>query len=171
VTVLGISNPAAPIELTDIDDLSELNAESVRRARQGRENLEAFIAPFVEKAKSDLTATFEEIIADVEVDSEMFRQRELRAIFVEAVTEALANGPEGWYADAWYLNTPWDFALEEVAVPVYIWYSEKDQSAPPRSVELMAKRLNVASIDLRSGGHLGDAERQENVWRTLVAAA
>ena len=63
----------------------------------------------------------------------------------------------------------WDFALEDVGVPVHIWYAADDQNAPPRSVELMAARLNVASIDLRAGGHLGDTAREEQVWRTLLA--
>jgi hypothetical protein len=34
----------------------------------------------------------------------------------------------------------------------------------------MAARLNVASIELRAGGHLGDTAREEQVWRILLAA-
>ena len=172
VRVLSISNPAAPPELIDVDDFGELNAEVQRRADESRESMEAFMAPYAEKFVADATGALEEVMADApEADREAFRGREMRAIFLEAVTEALANGPEGWYDDAWYLSIPWDFALEDVAVAVHVWYAAEDNSAPPRSVELMAARLNVASIDLRSGGHLGDVEREEQVWRTVLAAA
>jgi pimeloyl-ACP methyl ester carboxylesterase len=174
VTVLGLSNPAAPLELTDLDDMDDMNAEATRRAQEGRESMEAFIALIYEKVQADIAGGFQELMAEAnapEADQERFRESSLRAIFVESVTEAIANGPRGWYDDSWYLSTPWDFSLEDVTVPVRIWYSEEDRSTPPRSVELMAERLNVASLELRGGGHLGDAERQERVWRTLVDAA
>lgn len=173
VRVLGLSNPAAPLELIDLGDTDDLNAEAARRAQEGRESLEAFMAGVYERVEADLAQGFGELMAESnvpEVDQARFRDRELRAIFVESVSEALANGPQGWYDDSWYLSAPWDFALEEVTVPVHIWYGEADRATPPRSVELMAERLNVAFMHLRSGGHLGDAERQELVWRELVDA-
>lgn len=174
VRVLGISNPAAPLELVDLDDVDDVNAEAARRAWEGRESLEAFMAPIYEQVRADITGGFEKLLANAnapEVDQERFRQDDLRATFVESVSEALAQGPQGWYDDSWYLSIPWDFSLQDVAVPVYISYSEDDRATPPRSVELMAERLKVASIDCRSGGHLGDAARQELVWRALVDAA
>lgn len=172
VRVLGFTVPAAPPELVDLDDLDELNAEVTRRARKGRESMEAFMAPYVEKMTADIVAGMEEIMVDApESDRSRFQKRELRAIFVESVAEALTNGPQGWFDDAWCLSIPWDFVLEDVAVPVHIWYRADDTSAPPRSVELMAERLKVAALECRPGAHLGTPEEQEQYWQALLAAA
>lgn len=174
VRVLGIVVPAAPPDLIDLDDMDDLNAESMRRAREGRDSLEAFIAPYGEKMMADVAGAFDEILAEAnapERDRARIQEDELRAILVESLTEAFANGPQGWYDDSWYINTAWDFALEDVAVPVHIWYGADDRAAPPRSVEAMAARLNVASIECQPGAHLGEPGRQEGIWRALVAAA
>jgi pimeloyl-ACP methyl ester carboxylesterase len=174
VRVLGLTVPSAPPELIDLDDMDELNAESMRRGREGRESLEAFMAPSVETITADILGGFDGLIGsgvDPQGDRARFQEPELRAIFFESVSEALANGPQGWYDDGLYLSIPWDFALEDVAVPVHIWYSADDTNAPPRSVELMAARLNVAAIERRPGGHFGDAAHEEQIWRTLIAAA
>lgn len=173
VRVLGLGSPAAPLELTNIAEMDDINAEATRRALEGRESLEEFMAPIYEKVRADLAGGFEQLMAEAnapEVDQERFRDRTMRAVFVEAVTEGLANGPQGWYDDGWYLSAPWGFDLEDVTVPVHIWYGEDDRSCPPRSVELMAERLRVVSIDRGAGGHVGDAERQEQVFRTLLDA-
>jgi hypothetical protein len=78
----------------------------------------------------------------------MLKRPDLRAMLVESLREAFANGPQGWFDDAWALSTSWGFELREVAVPVQMWCGELDRNVPTRSVERMAAELDVQLLEI-----------------------
>jgi pimeloyl-ACP methyl ester carboxylesterase len=167
---LGLAVGATPPELIDPDDLIELNRESLRRAQEGREAFEAFLAEPAERLAADPGAALDAIMADApEVDRELLASPPIRRVLVESLREAFANGPTGWFDDAWCLSNSWGFALSDVTVPVHMWYGELDRNVPLKAVERMASELDVASFELiPGGGHLSWLAQDESVLDTLL---
>jgi pimeloyl-ACP methyl ester carboxylesterase len=170
---LGLAVGAAPVEFVDPDDLIAINRESIRRVREeGRSSLEAFLAEPAAQAASDPGAMLDSAMADAPpVDQEMLARPDVRETLVESLREAFVNGPVGWFDDSWSLSTSWGFELDEVAVPVHMWYGEADRNVPIKAVERMASQLNVESFEIIPGaGHLGWLMQEEQVLRTLLEA-
>ena len=173
VIKLGLAVGGPPTELVDPDDLIALNREGRRRAEEeGRESLEAFLAEPAAQIPADPVGVLEAAMADAPpVDREMLKRTDVRDVLAASLREAFANGPLGWYDDSWRLSTPWDFRLEEVGVPVHMWYGAIDRNVPIRAVEAMAARLTVASFDvIPDAGHLGWLAHEEEILQTLLAS-
>jgi pimeloyl-ACP methyl ester carboxylesterase len=170
-TAVGLAVSMAPPEMVDPDDLIALNREGRRRAlEEGQASLEEFLAEPAVAFASDPGAMLDAAMADAPaVDLEMLTRPEIRAVVLESVREAFANGPEGWFDDAWALLTPWGFELREVTAPVRMWCGELDRNVPARSVERMAAELEVDSFETIPGaGHLGWIAHEERILRALV---
>jgi pimeloyl-ACP methyl ester carboxylesterase len=168
---LGIAVGATPIELVDPADLIAINREAQRRMREeGRASLEEFLAEPARHLAADPGAALDAVMADAPPgDRQILAQPKVRDWFVASTHEAFANGPEGWFDDSWALGTNWGFELEEVAVPVYMWYGELDRNVPIGAVRTMASRLNVAQFELIDGaGHLGWLNEEERILQTLL---
>ena len=173
VHALGLAVGAAPVEFVDPDDLIAINRESIRRAREeGRSSLEAFLAEPAAQAASDPGAMLDAAMADAPpVDREMLARPDVRKTLVESLREAFFNGPVGWFDDSWSLSTPWGFELDEMTVPVHMWYGEADRNVPIKAVERMASQLRVESFEIIPGaGHLGWLMQEEQVLQTLLEA-
>jgi pimeloyl-ACP methyl ester carboxylesterase len=168
---LGLAVGAAPPEMVDPDDLIAINREARRRALQeGRASLEEFLAKPAAQMASDPGAALDSAMADAPaVDLEMLKRPDLRAVLVESLREAFANGPQGWFDDAWALTTPWGFALRELSTPVHMWCGELDRNVPTKAVERMAAELNLASLEIiPAAGHLGWIAHEERILRQLL---
>jgi pimeloyl-ACP methyl ester carboxylesterase len=169
---LGLAVGGPPTELVDPADLIAINREGRRRAEEeGRESLEAFLAEPAAQIPSDPLGVIESAMADAPpVDRAMLTRADVRQVLAASLREGFANGPLGWYDDSWALSTPWDFRLEDVGVPVHMWYGALDRNVPIRAVRAMAERLQIASFELiPDAGHLGWLAREEEVLRTLLS--
>ena len=169
---LGLAVGGTPSELVDPEDLIEHNREGLRRVREeGRESLEEFMAPIAEALAADTMGAFDSAMADApEPDRAWMARPEVRATLVEGIQEAFANGPHGWFDDAWVLSTDWGFALGDVRAPVHLWYGELDRNVPINAVRKMTAELDVASFELiPDKGHFGWLEQEEQVLETLLA--
>jgi pimeloyl-ACP methyl ester carboxylesterase len=174
LAAVGLAVGGAPAELVDPDDLIAVNREGLRRAREeGRESLEEFLAPFAAQAAADPGAMLDTAMADAPpVDRELLTRPDIRAVIVESLTEAFANGPRGWYDDSWALSRPWGFELSEVRVPVRMWYGDADRNVPIGAIRKMASQLQVESLEIiPDAGHLGWLTQEEDVLRTLLDRA
>ena len=157
--------------MIDPDDLIAVNREGRRRAlEEGRASLEEFLAEPAAQIASDPGAAIDSAMADAPlVDLEMLKRPDIRALLVESLQEAFANGPQGWFDDAWALQTPWGFELREVSPPVQMWCGELDRNVPLKSIERMAAELNLDSLETIPGaGHLGWIAHEERILRTLL---
>jgi pimeloyl-ACP methyl ester carboxylesterase len=170
---LGLAVGGPPSELIDPDDLIELNREGLRRAQEGRDALEAFLADPAAQLAADPGAALDSMMVDApEVDRELLASPQVRGMMVESLREGFANGPVGWFDDAWCLSTAWGFALRDVALPVHMWYGEVDRNVPLKAVERMAAELDVASFELiPGGGHFSWLAQAESVHETLLDAS
>ena len=167
---LGLAVGAAPAELVDDDDLIAINREARRRAEEGRASLEEFLAEPAAQISSDPSAAIDSMMADAPAaDLEMLQRPDLRAVLVESLREAFANGPQGWLDDAWALTRPWGFELREVSTPVQMWCGELDRNVPTKAVERMAAELNVESLEvIPEAGHFGWIAHEERIFRQLL---
>ncbi|MGZ6728379.1 MAG: alpha/beta fold hydrolase [Gaiellaceae bacterium] len=167
---LGLAVRATPAELVDDDDLIAINREARQRVEEGRASLEEFLAGPAAEMASDPGAAIDSAMADAPAaDLEMLQQPDLRAVLVESLREAFANGPQGWFDDAWALTTPWGFELRDVSPPVQMWCGELDRNVPTKAVERMAAELNVESLEIiPEAGHFGWIAHEERIFRQLL---
>ena len=168
---LGLAVSAAPPEMVDRDDLIAINREGRRRAfEEGRASLEEFLAEPAAQIMADPGAALDAAMADAPAaDLEMLKRPDIRALLVESLQEAFANGPQGWFDDAWALQTPWGFELREVSTLVQMWCGELDRNVPPKSVERMSAELNLKSLETIPGvGHFGWIAHEERILRALL---
>jgi pimeloyl-ACP methyl ester carboxylesterase len=171
VRALGLAVSAAPPDMVDADDLIAINREGRRRAlEEGRASLEEFLGEPAAQIASDPGAAIDAAMADAPaVDLEMLERPDIRALFVESLQEAFANGPQGWFDDSWALLTPWGFELSAVTTPVQMWCGELDRNVPLKSTERMAAELNLDSLEtIRGAGHLGWIAHEERILRALL---
>lgn len=171
VASLGLAVGSTPVELVDPDDLIALNREGIRRAREeGRESLEQFLGELIAQVDGDFGALIDAAMEDAPpVDRELLTQPVFRQRMLESMTEAFANGPQGWLDDAWALSTSWGFDLADVETPVHLWYGELDRNWPLRAVHLMRDQLDVASFEvIADAGHFGWLAHEQRVLETLL---
>ena len=174
VSSLGIAVGMPPAEMLDLEDMTALNREGFRRAlEEGRESLEEFLSEPAASLAADPGAALDAVMADApDADREILRRPEFRALAVESLKEAFANGPQGWYDDSWALVTFWGFELAEVEMPVRLWCGELDRNVPRRSIERMAALLDVQELEtIPGGGHFGWFAHEERILRTLLEAS
>lgn len=168
---LGLAVGSVPTELVDPADLIELNREAIRRAvEEGRAGLEDFLAEPAARLAADPGAAIDAVMADAPAaDQEMLRRPALRAVVLESLREAFANGPQGWFDDSWALVTHWGFDLREISVPVRMWCGELDRNVPASAVQRMAAQLDVESLEILPGaGHFGWIAEEERILRQLL---
>lgn len=167
---LGIVGGAAPDELVGDTDLTELNREGRRRARQGRASLEAFMAGPAKQMMADPAGMMAAAMKDApDIDRRMLQRPEVQAVLVEQLREGFRHGPAGWFDDAWVLTREWGFDLEAVRVPVWVWHGELDRTSPLTAARQMAAQLRAQSFKVVPGqGHLCAITEEEDILGTLL---
>ena len=64
----------------------------------------------------------------------------------------------------------WGFALEDIRVPVHLWYGDADIIVPLHHGEHMAKQIPGATLRVRPGeGHLGGLGASREIFEALLA--
>ncbi len=68
--------------------------------------------------------------------------------------EATRHGVQGMAREARLLTSPWGFPLEDIRIPVHLWYWEGDSIVPSQMGRYLAARIpRVVSHFLPGGGH------------------
>lgn len=163
VTRVGISGGLAPFEqmpgaldsLTpnDLEALAQLPADPARAAevfRSGNADLfEAMMAVRDDAAAPWIDWMFAGSDAAVITDPAA-RQ----ALFVN-FREALRQGAGAIAWDNVAFVGPWGVRVEDVAAPVFLWYGDRDEIAPPDHGRWFAEHLREARLTVLPGeGHL-----------------
>jgi pimeloyl-ACP methyl ester carboxylesterase len=79
--------------------------------------------------------------ADPPPDRRLFANREFTAIVERSVREGLRRGVRGIRSDAAALAKPWGFTLQDLHLPVHLWYSELDSMVPYALGEKLAAAI------------------------------
>lgn len=87
-------------------------------------------------------------------DRALLRDRDTRAIWIDALRNAVRQGAAAAIHDMRRYVAPWGFALESVACPVCIWHGHSDTVVPPMHGRVYAARLPHACAHWMPGeGH------------------
>jgi pimeloyl-ACP methyl ester carboxylesterase len=71
-------------------------------------------------------------------DDELLRTSEARQACIQSELEAFRPGLRGLAWDTRLLTRPWGFRLEDIRIPVYLWYGSEDDQATPGMARYMS---------------------------------
>ena len=81
--------------------------------------------------------------------------------FVLGITEALRQGPGGWYDEDLAGLRPWDIDLTAVQADVTWWHSDGDRNAPLSAARRLVSELPRARLYVwQDAGHLTPYQRE-----------
>jgi pimeloyl-ACP methyl ester carboxylesterase len=97
-------------------------------------------------------------------------ERRTRALY-EEVVDGLRQGVEGFRWEAIDVLLPWGFRLDEISIPVHIWYGVQDPRFQGRGRELLdwvASRIPDCRLTAwPDAGHMGMAKHWDEILATL----
>lgn len=108
----------------------------VERTERDPAGAEEFLAGFTADAMWDMVMT-----GSPGCDLAVYRDPDFAAGYRRALDEGFAQGAAGYARDTVLAMGRWPFALDEIAVPVDIWYGEQDRSHSPDNGALLAARV------------------------------
>jgi pimeloyl-ACP methyl ester carboxylesterase len=89
-----------------------------------------------------------------EPDRSVLQRTEVQQVFRQTMEEAFRNGADGAVRDLVLYSTTWDFALEEIAMPVHFWQGESDVVVPPIMARHFERTVPGCSVTFFPGeGH------------------
>jgi pimeloyl-ACP methyl ester carboxylesterase len=87
-------------------------------------------------------------------DAESLRDAEAFEAIFESQRRAWRASAEGVMADAQIYAQPWEFAIEDVLIPVRLWHGTEDRAFSAHLAEEVAKRLpNCEARFIKDAGH------------------
>ncbi|MFE1173523.1 alpha/beta fold hydrolase [Streptomyces sp. NPDC058773] len=131
--VSGADEVAAP------EFASVLNADLrglVERTACDPARAEEFFGGFTAEAMWDMV-----MAGSPGCDLAVYQDPDFAARYRRALDEGFARGAAGYARDTVLAMRQWPFALDEIAVPVDIWYGERDTSHSPDNGALLAARV------------------------------
>ncbi|MFI1200560.1 alpha/beta hydrolase (plasmid) [Streptomyces sp. BHT-5-2] len=131
--VSGADEVAAPEFASVLDaDLRGL----VERVARDPAGAEEFFAGFTADAMWHMV-----MAGSPACDLAVYQDPDFAAGYRRALNEAFAQGPAGYARDTVLAMGRWPFALDEITVPVDIWYGERDTSHSPDNGALLTARM------------------------------
>lgn len=98
-----------------------------------------------------------------EPDQLIFNDPKEKDSLITSTLEAFKNGLQGPAHEMRLLLKPWGFNMEEIQVPVYIWYGELDKQTPKSHAKLYAQLIPNAQFKiLDKEGHISILKNHMN---------
>lgn len=110
--------------------------ELVERTESDPAGAEAFFAGFTAEAMWNMVVSHSPAC-----DLAVYRDPAFAAAYRRALKEGFTQGAAGYARDTVLAMGRWPLALDEIAVPVDIWYGEQDTSHSPDNGTLLAARV------------------------------
>jgi pimeloyl-ACP methyl ester carboxylesterase len=90
-------------------------------------------------------------------------------IELEAVADALRQGPRAAVQEVALIRPPWPFPLSEVTTPAHLWHGALDTNVPIASARRLARELPDATLHVSdSSGHDVGLDRSGEVTSVLA---
>jgi pimeloyl-ACP methyl ester carboxylesterase len=90
--------------------------------------------------------------------------------FVIGITEALRQGPGGWYDEDLAIDRPWDIDFGRIATDVTWWHGDGDSNAPLSAARRVVDALPSARLHVwRDAGHLTPYRHEPEILDELLA--
>ena len=172
VTAATIIAGAAPLEPHEIDQQIAINARDDYLYAAGDYDelwrlTEADAATFM----ADPMAAIQAVMADTPPeDREIMADPTWQQGFVVGSTEALRQGPGGWYDEGMATLADWAIDLGAVRADVTWWHSDGDRNCPLSAAQRLVGRLPSARLHVwHETGHLTIFRREGEVLDELLA--
>jgi pimeloyl-ACP methyl ester carboxylesterase len=102
-------------------------------------------------------------------DQRIFEDPALRDMFKDDLIAGGRRNMQAICLDVGLFARDWGFALEDLEVPVHLWYGDGDIIVPAHHGEHLARRIPGARLRIRPGeGHLGGLGASEEVFDTIL---
>lgn len=163
----------APFDAADsgwFEGLPETTVTEFQTARQGREQLEAYLAPAVGQIAEKPAAFGELLDQDLpDADRDFLAHPAVRAVMGSAVRLAVEQGSGGWVDDDIAHLTDWGFSPASVRTPLALWHGALDTLVPPGHLQRLAARIPQAQVSLEPGhGHSSIQLEHPGIIRWLL---
>jgi pimeloyl-ACP methyl ester carboxylesterase len=166
---------AAPMLPDEVAQVIPLNQRAYALVASGdRAGLEALLAPQREAILADPLGAFLQIMDTAPAaDQQVMRDPVWQSTFVRSVTEALAQGVEGWADEAVALDGEWpDIPLEQVTTSVRWFHTPHDRNTPLSAAQRLVAQLPQATLTVwDDGGHLISYHREPEILDDLLSRA
>ncbi|MGH3733530.1 MAG: alpha/beta fold hydrolase [Acidimicrobiales bacterium] len=155
VTLASVAPADADFEWTE--GMGPENVEEFALAKEGGavyEELMAATGALMGEATKD---NFVEMIGGLlgRPDREVLADDQERELFVEATRHAFVNGWRGYYDDNLAIIAPWGFDVEDIAMPVHMFYGDEDLMVPPSHGRWLSTHvLKATATHHPAEGHL-----------------
>ena len=104
-----------------------------------------------------------------EGDQRVFRQPEMRAMFVDDIVRAVRTQAHAPVLDVVLFTRPWGFALRDITVPIRFWHGDADHIVPLAHARHMAALVPGAELRVRHGeSHLGALDASDEVFGAVL---
>jgi pimeloyl-ACP methyl ester carboxylesterase len=102
-------------------------------------------------------------------DQRLFQDAAMRLMFQEDLILGARRNFQAIPLDVALFARHWGFALENLAVPVHLWYGDSDIIVPPQHGEHLARLIPGARLVIRPGeGHLGGLGAAGEVFDAIL---
>lgn len=106
-----------------------------------------------------------------DADQEILKNKSVMDIIEKMFTEAFRNGSKGVAHEiSKILVEDWNFQLNEIRVPTYIWHGSEDLNVPKGWAEIVNEEIpNSKLIIFENEGHLIIFKNAEDIFSTLLS--
>ncbi len=163
----------SPLVEDEIDQMIELSSKGYRLGRSGDADglRELLTAPY-DAMTADPLGGFEAVMEHApESDREIMADPLWRLTFARSLTEAFAQGIEGWIDEGLAMDRDWtDFDLAAIRASITWWHGTADKNCPWSAAERLVTGLPTATLrDLGDGGHFAAYRREGELLDELLA--
>lgn len=104
-----------------------------------------------------------------EGDQRVFRQPEMKAMFLEDIVRGTRRQAHAPVLDLLLFTRHWGFALRDITVPIRFWQGSADNIVPIAHAEHMVSLIRDAQLRIRPGeSHLGALGAADEIFDTVL---
>jgi pimeloyl-ACP methyl ester carboxylesterase len=163
---------AAPLDAAEAAGMIDLNALGYRLFHEGRFDEILRIATEVrEEVLADPLGSFRGIMASApDADRVILEDPAWQRGFAIGITEALRQGPGGWYDEDLAIDGPWAIDFGGITTDVTWWHGDGDSNAPLSAARRVVDALPNARLHVWSdAGHLTPYRHEPEILDELLA--
>jgi pimeloyl-ACP methyl ester carboxylesterase len=163
---------AAPLDAAEAAGMIDLNALEYRLFHEGRfDEIMRITEETREEILADPLASFRSIMASApDDDRAILEDPAWQRGFVTGVTEALRQGPGGWYDEGLAIEGPWGIDYGAIETDLTWWHSDGDRNAPLSAARRLVGQLPNARLRIwPDAGHLTPYRYEPEVLDELLA--
>jgi len=174
VSAVTILVGAAPLDADEADAMIDVNVLEFRLFQEGRfDEIWRLLVEVCESILADPLGGFRELMASsTAADRAILEDPAWQRGFVIGITEALREGPGGWYDEDLALERPWGIDFDAVRADVTWWHSDGDRNAPLSAARRVVAQLPRARMLVwPDAGHLTPYHHEPEILDELLARA